>query len=73
MKSDLHERWEELDAAIRQQIATYDAVLSEGYKEQRYVVRGQIIGPLGSHRFWTVWMFDPGIAAPRFVSAYPRS
>jgi hypothetical protein len=68
----VRERWWELDAGLREMIATYDAMDSPGYPERRFIVRGQLHGPKESHLFRTVWALGQGAVAPRFLSAYPR-
>jgi hypothetical protein len=48
------ENWQELEIAIRLQIATNEAIDSPGYPEPRFVVMGDIHGPAGSRHFWTI-------------------
>lgn len=64
----------DLEAALRE-VATTGSVTMEVHGEfgRKYVVDGDLITPLGIRApVRTVWIQEPGSAAPRLVTAYPR-
>lgn len=63
-----------LEAALRE-IATTGSVTLEVHGEfgRKYVVDGELVAPFGIRApVRTVWIREPGSAAPRLVTAYPR-
>ena len=67
------ENWRRLEADIRRQPLTKDAVLQkETPYGRKYEIRGEISGPTGKHRdIVSVWIVLAGEEVPRFVTAYP--
>jgi hypothetical protein len=65
--------WRRLEADIRRQHLTKDAVLQkETPYGRKYELRGEIRGPTGKHRdIVSVWIVLAGEEVPRFVTAYP--
>ena len=67
------ERWQELEADLRAQHLTQEALLSESMPEgQLFTIRGILKGPKGqSAVVLSVWFVPATRAVPRFVTAYP--
>jgi hypothetical protein len=66
-------RWAELEAALRSQHLTQDAVVAEsGPHGQSYAIRAILAGPGGqSSQVVSIWFVRIGEQRPRFVTAYP--
>jgi len=66
-------RWAELEAALRSQHLTQDAVVAEsGPHGQSYAIRAILAGLGGqSAQVVSIWFVRIGEQRPRFVTAYP--
>jgi hypothetical protein len=67
------EDWKQLEADLRRQHLTRDAVLCrETSYGRKYEIRGRIRGPAGKAReVVSIWIILVGEKVPRFVTAYP--
>jgi hypothetical protein len=66
------DRWQELEAALREQHLSQDAELSEvAATGSFYAIPAILRGPAGQARVVSVWFVRTGEGIPRFVTAYP--
>jgi hypothetical protein len=67
------DNWEQLEADLRAQHLTRDAVESRPTKGGRtYTIDAPLVGPRGSRLIRSVWQIDYGEEVPHFLTAYGR-
>lgn len=66
--------WQVLAEALRRHAADHEVgAIEDSPFGMRYTIEGPIASPDGRNPvIRTVWFVESGIAAPRFVTAYPR-
>src|SRR5438876_12242351 len=64
-------RWQELEADIRSQVLSENAVeISPSLHGRRWEIEAELRGPSGAARIVTGWIILWGEEIPRFVTAY---
>ncbi len=65
--------WEKLAMALREHAQQYEVIeVVETEFGSRYEVEGELRTPDGrAPRVRSVWQLDPGMVAPRLITAYP--